>query len=161
MGEHKHKSNGATQPKSNEEPLDCYRVIVCSRGICDRETNLTTYVDVQEDVTLPKAVFGRHIPMQGHFGIVGTGTYEIRVVWANEEGVVKPAGDTHDRITIAGRQRFAAMTLAMPPDPGFWSLTLEWRHVGDLSWNPTLARCPIVFTLRSDASKGESPLVRP
>lgn len=159
MGEHKHK-NGASDKsgKSDKTDLGCYRAIVCSRGICDQATNLTSYIDVQEDMSFPRGLFGKTILLQGHFGVVGIGEYEIRLVWTSDNGQTQPAGDmTPERIKLQGRQRFAAQALRLPPTDGYWALTLEWRHVGDLAWSVALAHSPIVFTYAPET--GASPLV--
>jgi len=136
--------NGAKSDKTTT--LECYRAIVCTKAICDSQTGLITYFEVQDGLGLSKDIFGKTVPLQGHFNIVGKGDYDIRVVWLSEDGhTTQPAGDAVDRISLKGRDRFGAPALRLPLASGVWSLTLAWRHAGEAEWHNALGRCPVVF----------------
>lgn len=143
MGEHRRKDQGAVSGAS--APLDVYRVVVCARAICDKQTDLLTFVDVHEAWTLPEDVLGQVIAVQAHFGVAGDGKYEVRASWRSESGGLSPAVDgTVDTLEVKGRQRFAVMQIQVPKSAGNYALVLEWRFPGDL-WTRGAASAPITL----------------
>jgi hypothetical protein len=155
--------SGAPSVISDAKPLDCYRVLLCETAV-NSDQRLMTFVGVAEQFALPDELFGQLFPMQAHFALAGSGSYEVRVVWVAtdafniETGDISQACDTPDALTFTGRFRFSMPGVRLPIRPGTWSLQLEWRYKGEEAWQRSTGKCPVIV-LRA-ASK-DAPAASP
>jgi hypothetical protein len=134
-------------------------VVVCAHAIPSAATGLLTYVEVQEEWTFPKESFGQNMGVQAIFSVLGDGDYEVRLAWNLANGrTAAPAGDAIDRLKVEKKARFMAPVLRLPPEPGLYWLTLEWRPVGTSTWQTSEARCPIDVRLREEKPAAKSAI---
>lgn len=135
----------------NMDRLEVYRLLVCTNVLTDVQTGAPSYIGVLSAFTVARELLGKPVPFTVNMDGVGRGSYEVCLVWLDEHGATTKAGEPTSIEVPGGHLSFRAPVFQLPPAPGLYNLTVEYRSGSDESWKRTSGRCPIEFRLADEA----------